>query len=92
MKENYNPGGAFLEPIFYIIEAKGMERISLHTEIPVDQIYSFHVSNMFTLFWKKYEKIPQFSQIFNFWRHRTFIQVPFHLLDDSKLCMVHNPM
>ena len=44
-----------------------MKRISLHTEIPVEQIYSLHVSNMFTLFWKKnMNNINNFSQIFQF--------------------------
>ena len=70
-----------------------MKRISLHTEIPVDQIYSLHVSNMFTLFWKKYEKYYQFFSNFSFfWRHRTAILVPFHLLEGSKLSIVHNAL
>ena len=40
LKENKNSGGAFRKPIFCIIEAKELKQISLHTEIPVQQIHS----------------------------------------------------
>ena len=39
------------------------------------------------------KNINNFSQIFQFfWRHRTAILVPFHLLEGSKLSIVHNAL